>query len=749
MTRYSRSTLIQLQTLSISLLCSASLAVAQNTTSATGDQASKEAKIIERITVSGTKDKADSLPGSAYLMDKEELNTAKGGFDDIGQVLRQIPGVNVQDEEGFGLRPNIGFRGVPVERSEGITLMEDGVLAAPAPYSAPAAYYFPTVGRMEQLEVTKGAGQIKYGPRTLGGALNLLSTSIPQEKKFFLDTAAGMHDTQKVHLYGGGSGTYGGVLLETYQLQSEGFKKLDGGGDTGFDLQDYIAKFRVNTAPEAEVYQSLELKLGYYEQDSNETYLGLTDSDFRDSPTRRYAASELDKLTVQHEIYQLRHFVEFGDGIDLTTTGYVNRTARAWYKLQSVGGKAPAAVLDAPDSFSSELGWLRGEESPLDALAIRDNNREYLAQGVQTVFAAKATTGDLKHEVELGARYHEDEEDRFQRDDLYQMDNRSLVLTTTGNPGSESNRISSADAWAFHALDKISYGKFALTPGLRYERISLTREDYGKADPLRTGAALKYQENTYDVLIPGVGALYDFSNGITSFVGVHKGFAPPGPSNDPQIKEEKSIAYELGTSYKRKSLWAETTLFLNDYDNLLGADSAASGGEGTGDLFNGGKASVWGVESALQYDMSEPFAVQSITLPLKLSYTYTNAEFDSSFQSELFGSVQSGNSIPYIAQNQGFASFGIAHERYGSCALNATYVDAMPTLAGTSTGPSAPYTDSFVVFGLDASTPISKDASLYVDIMNLLDESYAVARRPAGARPGLPFTTMVGVRVSL
>ena len=126
--------------------------------------------IITTDAIIGSKFKAKNKAGSTYFISPKELKTFN--YDDVSRILRTVPGVTIQEEDGFGLRPNIGMRGTSPNRSEKITLMEDGILIAPAPYSAPAAYYFPTVNRMQSLEILKGGSQIQYGPYTTGGAMN-------------------------------------------------------------------------------------------------------------------------------------------------------------------------------------------------------------------------------------------------------------------------------------------------------------------------------------------------------------------------------------------------------------------------------------------------------------------------------------------------------------------------------------------------------------------------------------------------
>src|SRR5690606_26306123 len=139
------------------------------------------------VSVFGDAREVSRVAGSAHRIDEEQLERFED--DNVHRVLMRVPGVYVRGEDGYGLRPNIGLRGASSDRSKKITLMEDGVLLAPAPYSAPAAYYFPLTTRMVGVEVFKGPSAIRYGPNTIGGAINMLSRRIPHGHKIGGDLA--------------------------------------------------------------------------------------------------------------------------------------------------------------------------------------------------------------------------------------------------------------------------------------------------------------------------------------------------------------------------------------------------------------------------------------------------------------------------------------------------------------------------------------------------------------------------------
>ncbi|MDB4995815.1 MAG: outer rane iron(III) dicitrate receptor, partial [Myxococcaceae bacterium] len=74
------------------------------------------------VTVAGTK--LGQTAGSAHVIRSDKLERYE--YDDPNAVLAQVPGVYSRGEDGIGLRPNIGIRGVNPDRSKKLTLLEDG-----------------------------------------------------------------------------------------------------------------------------------------------------------------------------------------------------------------------------------------------------------------------------------------------------------------------------------------------------------------------------------------------------------------------------------------------------------------------------------------------------------------------------------------------------------------------------------------------------------------------------------------------
>ncbi len=709
-------------------------------------ESADESDVIDTVTIIGKKVDAADVPGSAHVIDSEELQTFVNA--DILRVLRTVPGVYIQEEEGFGLRPNIGIRGSGLDRSARIALLEDGVLVAPAPYAASSAYYFPTQRRMSAVEVLKGPAAVAVGPRTTGGAMNMISTPIPDAMSVNIDVRTGNHSTTDAHVNAGNRGERFSWLLETVQSKSDGFKTIDGpvGGNTGYDLEDYVAKFQIDSDPASDVYQSFRVKLGYTDQVSDETYVGLTDEDFLLDPNRRYAGSANDNFVSEHEQYQATYVLDTNSFWRGEITAYRNDFHRNWYKVQSVAGESAANILADPETYAAEYGFLTGVTSADDDIQIRANNRTYYSQGVQAKIEWDFGFGDTEVSLNTGFRLHEDEEDRFQHQDGYRMEDGLLVLTTEAAGGSQSNRVSSADVTSLFVDSQIRAGDWIFTPGVRFEDIGMTRLDYSTSDPTREQGPTRVRESSTQVWIPGVGALYRLSEDWRLLAGVNRGYNPPSPGST--AGAESSVNFETGVRYDDSEITFESIFFVSDYSNLVGTvtDSTGGGGE-IGDQYDGGEVVVSGLELSTGYNISN----DRFTFPFSLKYTWTTeAEFQSAFDSNFgpWGEVEAGDELPYIPEHQLRLTAGLQHERF-NVNLAANFIGQMRTKAGQ--GPYLPgeSIDSHVVVDFLAAFSLTQNLATYVKIDNLLDETYIAARRPAGVRPGLPRTAYLGITYRL
>ncbi|MBT1444251.1 TonB-dependent receptor [Shewanella sp. JM162201] len=707
----------------LSLLTSALLA--SFAASATAD--------IEQITIFGKKNPVNTVPGSAHQLSQEELDTFK--YSDIMRTLASVPGIYIQEEEGYGLRPNLGMRGTGQNRSEKVTVMEDGVLAAPAPYASPAAYYFPTSGRMQQIEVLKGSSTVKYGPRTTGGVINMLSRQIPDAPAAgAVDMALGQDGFGKLHAHAGGQGERIGAVTEVYRYQADGFRDINGvGGDTGFVKNDLLAKVALNSAKDARYAQRLELKLKYADEVSNETYLGLTDEDFESRPHSRYSASQKDEMSTEHKQVQLNHIIDFSDITTLSTTAYYNHFHRNWYKADKVGGKSLSA-----GGVANASAFDRNPVGSID-VSVKANNRDYLSQGLQTELGLSLG----EHQLDIGARLHSDEMDRFQWVDSYSLDeSQTMRLTKAGIPGTDSNRIDSADAFAAYVQDKFTVGAFTVTAGVRYEDVTVSREDWGKNNVGRDGAG-KETDNSFSAWLPSLSATWQLNDNLLLLAGVQKGFAPAAPGNA-EGEEEQSWNYEAGGRYVNGEFSAEAIAFYGDYSNMHGNCTAAQGcdADKLDNQYNAGEVAVSGLELSAAHTFN---ARGALSFPVKAAYTFTDTEFQNSFESEFdtWGSIEAGYEFSYTPAHQLYLSAGVSAEQW-ELTLAGRYTSDMRASAGRGEIAADDLIAAKTLVDLSGRYFIDKQQEVYLTVDNLLDETYVTTRAHGSVFSGKPRSVTVG-----
>ncbi|MEC7947807.1 MAG: TonB-dependent receptor [Myxococcota bacterium] len=691
------------------------------------------------------------VAGSAHEVSRDVLEQFE--YDDVERVLSTtVPGVTTRGEDGFGLRPNIGIRGANSDRSAKITLMEDGVLFAPAPYAAPAAYYFPMSTRLVGIEVFKGAAATRYGPNTVGGAINLLTRSTPAEGVVWgLDVAGGLRETAKGHGFVGVGGATAGVLAEVVHVRTAGFKTIDtpvaaDAGRTGFDRTDAMLKGRWTPSTD----HQLQLKLGYGREESDETYLGLTLADWGADAYRRYAGSQSALMRWERTQAELRWQARLSDAVQVDTVAYHHYLTRQWTKLNGFrsGPDLHTLLTQAPDAGQAAvfLAVLRGEEDTATAdqqLMVGTNDRRYHAFGVQSAARWEVNTNKVGSTFEAGARVHGDIVDRLHTEDPHEM--RSGRLRDSGDPDETTvDSRADADALALFMHEDLRLGTVHILPGARLETV---RNQLVVAED-RAGVVTTDPDPpvTRTVLLPGLGLLAGVGEHVDVFAGAYRGFSPVAPGQPAEVAPELSWNTEAGVRAGDEFLHGELVGFFNDYENISGACTFSGGctDDQVGQQFNGGAVHVAGLEAVSGVDVLLP---GPFTLPVEATYTWTWSAFQTGFVSGFpqFGTVEIGDRLPYVPEHQGSARVTLRHPRFDiGSAVSAR--SEMLDEAGTFPGGELDI-PALVLLDAIARVRVSERALVYATGSNLTRQDAITSWRPYGARPTAPLQVMVGLKV--
>lgn len=660
------------------------------------------------------------LPGVLTVVDAATL-TSSHVFT-ASEALRKVPGVNVRDEEGFALRPNIGIRGLNPTRSSKVLLLEDGVPFTIAPYGDNASYYHPPIERFESVEVLKGSGQIAYGPVTVGGIVNYVTPDVPSRTAAAARIAFGSRDYANVSGYAGS--TFGRVGLSVDYMRKQG----DGARDHVYSqLDDLTGKVQIAIVPG----HTLTVKGNYYGEDSNVTYSGLTEAEWavdpRQNPFRNDAFfGDRAGMTATWRAQLLPRLI-------MTTNLYQSSFTRHWWRQSSNSGQRPNDRSDPACGGMANLHTLCGNEGRL---------REYDFWGVEPRFRATPSILGVKSETDFGVRLHLERQDRLQKNGATPIARDGAVV--------ESNLRENTAVSGF-VQNRFLFGQLTVTPGVRVERIA-----YQRTNRLSGIGG----DTDLTQVLPGIGAAYAATDTLTVFGGVHRGFAPPRTedviSNTTggvvELDAELSWDVEAGVRYLDRGFSADAAYFRMDYENQVVPASLAGGVGAT--LTNGGQTLHQGVELGVRLD-SVGFRGTAHNLFTRLAFTaLPTAKFTGPRYSSVGGAsgvLVTGNRLPYAPERLASLTMGYQHVAGLDAQVELVHVsdqfgDDLNSVLPSADGqrgliPGHTIWNAAVTWTLPADR-----ASLFLTVKNVADTLY-IADRSRGLIPGVPRLLQAGVRI--
>ncbi|MDB4253104.1 TonB-dependent receptor, partial [Gammaproteobacteria bacterium] len=655
---------------------------------------------------------------------------------DIHKILSAVPGVYVRTEDGYGLRPNISIRGTAPDRSGKVTLMEDGVLIAPAPYTSASAYYFPTTGRIHAVEVLKGPAAITQGPSTIGGAINMISTPIPDTTGGSITSEMGSDGLSRTHMtFGLNSGKLSG-LLEVHNHSADGFDSImNVGGNTGFDKSDTLAKLRYTSGA-----HQLTVKMLEVDETSNQTYVGLSQASFDMSPRKRYGMSKYDVMNNDGDQTSFAYVGDF-EAFTVRATMWSNDYHRDWFKVDKANNTKAHGVEDGIDEvIAAANAGDANAQAILDGdlavtVKLKRNNRFYTNEGMQ--FDVSKQIG--MHDLTFGYRDMEDSESRLQS---YECTDQTaggalsaLVSCSTGFTGS-NNRLRTTTATSWFMQDTITIGALAVTVGHRSEEFDKVELRWDDGVPTRTMLNSSYPKSSSgDYSTTGVGATYGMNENLKLVAGFHQGMSPVFGGD-----AEQADNMELGFRYNKDVTALEVMYFASDYANLVGECKNSSGGDcEAGDTFSGGEVDVSGLEVSASTIIE---GSDNISYPMALTWATVSSEFQSSFDSDYFGTVAAGDDVPYLPESQLAAVVGFVTDQGLSGDVR---IAKYGSTCSTAQCGAFENIEAYTFIDLSLRQKVSEKMTIYTVIENITDDADIVARAPKnGARSQKPKSMKFG-----
>jgi Fe(3+) dicitrate transport protein len=728
-----------------------------------GPEAPKEKPIKVPLTeIIGISPNAlEHIPGSGRVVTSESIQ--KNHRFTINEALREVPGVNVRDEDGLGLRPNIGIRGLNPTRSTKLHIMEDGVPIMIMPYADPSAYYFPPLFRFDRIEVLKGSGQLLYGPQNIGGVMNLITRMPSLTPQGNFQVMGGNNNYLNTHFDYGGTWGKSGYLLDLTHYQSDTPRFTN--------IRAKVDDVTFKTVQELSDRTAILAKFNYYREDSGIGYQGLTENMWA-TQDKHFTPFTHDNFDFRRVGFHVAVNHMFTANLTSTTNIFGHYIARDWSRqMQDKDG-----VPDPPGTpcTISGAGTNCVTGNTLDATATQaipangrfKNAREYWVYGVEPRFHLTHQLLGIRSEADFGARYMYEMSERQQ----FRHFSSGIGLTCSASTaagqqclGEDTLRTTNAYALFFQNRFFVT-NQITITPGFRVEHVN-----YDQVDRTANSSNGVFTKTSITEVLPGIGATYSPMTNYTVFAGVHRGFGPPQISDAVQSNVVVDLDAELSWNYEvglrgTPVHWAgfEATFFRMDFQNQI-VNQTVAGGAGATNT-NAGRTAHMGVELATKFDLHDMITGQNKNEDVIFDVNYTwvgQAEFRGTRNSAITGAALlpgeaatvsvNNNRLPYAPKHLLTAGIRYANRLVGfdarleSQCISDMFGDDRNTHNPTPNGTRG-IIRGWCVLNAAANQYVKPiNTTFFVTGKNLFDQIFIVDRT-RGIYPGLPLLVQLGAK---
>ncbi|WP_105902088.1 TonB-dependent hemoglobin/transferrin/lactoferrin family receptor [Vibrio gangliei] len=567
--------------------------------------AAQELTALEEVVVSATrteqavKDVSSSVASVSSQSMESQLAT------DPQQALKYTPGVEVQGHGRFGIS-DYNIRGTEGDK---IKVMVDGVEQA-SPYNPGATEqrHYPgtvEVDSLTAIEVNKGPSSTLYGSDALGGAV-LFKTKDPSdvlvtdgnENRFGIKSGYTSADEtfKNTATWAMRQDDLETLLIVTYADGSE--TETHGSG------ADVAGGERGAADPADKKIGNLLGKV-YYRLNDNHR-IGLVAEYYQ----RRYDEQEL-----HYDGYSIMMpgsgmpMITYADNYNKDNVSRLRVGVNHEWTMSNVMADSLKWSLNYQQSDSEYKNYdtSTGMMGSGKRMRYRDAGDDLIQFDAQ--FDKLAEFANSYHQFTYGLTYIHDQ---------FALDNTDYKYDLgTVTPGSTGVPDATLQKWGLFLQDQAFFldETLVLTAGVRYDGFRTDPEADEQFDT-------DYPSNSEDAITGKLGAVYHISNHFSTFAQISQGFKAPSVEDlyyyynqgaifnpNPDLKAEKSLAYELGFRGYSDVGRFEISAFYNDYTDFIDGYNTGEQQDGK-DVYtteNIANAEIYGIEFSSTVNLDAAF----------------------------------------------------------------------------------------------------------------------------------------------